>query len=188
MLKYIPVYIYIDNSFDESTNARHHECERSNWPAYYFFGGSCRNSRGYLCPYQTAAEQLFEKIPNHVIRMEDDNIRNIKSNAKMMYIRVDNHDLSSSYVRYDNLEQEFEFDDDDWKTTRPVEHILTLDVASNKVTFSIKKMNKKDADTENIKHPHQYEYSHAYFDIDSQYIYIPFVEGSDDYNITFHDS
>ena len=182
------IYICIDYKSDDSTYR--HECQRSNWPAYYFFGGRCMS--GYICPYENVAKQLFEKIPSHVFRMEDDDRRNIKSNTKMMYIRVDNGWVSLSSVRYNNLEDDFDFDDDDYnsKTVKPVEHILTLDVASKKVTFSIKKVNEEDADTVKINDQHQlkYEYSHGYFDIDSEYTYFPFVEGSDDYNIIFHDN
>ena len=116
--------------------------------------------------------------------LQDNDNLNIKSNTKIMYLRGNNFCQELSYIR--RIQNYWSEDSFCFAMPMiPVEHILTLDVESGKVSFSVCAKEMCDNDAE---HNCKYEYKHKHYDIDSEYVYIPFVEAQSDYRITIYNN
>ena len=110
-----------------------------------------------------------------MFHLDDNDKLNIKSNTRIMYIRASNLDWSPSYVRHTQRSEQTLFSN----TMKPVEHVLTLDVASGKAYAShswAQNMTQINIVTS------------MYILILTQTIRVPFVEGEKDYSITLYDN
>ena len=114
-----------------------------------------------------------------------------KSNSKIIYLKVDNTELSPTrlYIRNEDYDEEYfcnetELATDSKSTNKPVEHVLTIDTISQKIIFSIKTVDINQQLS--LNEIPEYNYFHKHMDMQSQYAYVPFIETDDDCNVLIH--